>query len=49
MEGILLISLCAIISPILMIAMSAIVISAPFWMFGVLFVGLRMLQSLANR
>jgi hypothetical protein len=49
MESVLLISLCAMISPILIIAMAAVVISAPFWIFGVLFVGLRMLQSLTNR
>lgn len=49
MESILLISLCAMISPILIIAMAAIVISSPFWIFGVLFTGLRMLQSLADR
>lgn len=49
MESILLISLCAMISPILIIAMAAVVISAPFWIFGVLFAGLRMLQSLVRR
>jgi hypothetical protein len=49
MESILLISLCAMISPILIIAMAAIVISAPFWIFGVLLVGLRLVQSLVMR
>lgn len=46
MEGILLISLCAIISPILVIAMSAIVLSAPIWIFAVLMVSTRMMQAL---
>lgn len=49
MESVLFISLCALVSPILIIAMAAIVISAPFWIFGVLFAGLRMLQSLVGR
>jgi hypothetical protein len=49
MESILLISLCAIISPILIIAMAAIVISAPFWIFSILLVGMRMVRCLVER